>query len=1668
MPRGVQSHAQPERTSSAFSFAASLRSSARSSSRNALGRGGRQQPRPHTGRLARPSTASGDVGLWDVEPELLQAYKEAKAAKQALEEEQQALSPRSPRSPRQPSVDLSFELEVTAPPARLERTPDRERPLADCSRGAREDVHQPVRRPLVSRQAPVHIYSPEPGWAHSRGGGSQPSQPSQPSKQRPSSRGSSRASSREGERPPKQLILEAGKKRVPVFPPKGTVVDPDAAVLPEEELVLEHVYGFSGASGSRSHDMVGLGHSEFVYAAARLVVIQDVRSKRQRFFSGHSRRVTCLAVRGAEDAGNVERLCASGQEGCSRTSPQTYCCVWRVADCSEETRLYIEEGFFDALTWSADGTRLLGLVSAGSKREDRGSSLGLSMASMALTMGRVSSTATREKRVMRCLYIWDYVSPDHPLICTVPLAEHASMNDPCKLLAHYCDPCHCAVYGGSGPLQFIVWPVGGGNEGVEKWTPQLLSSSPATAGRPRVTCAMYLDAPGLAGATGDADRSLVLGTASGEILEWRGNAVLQSMHRAFEPVCSLSRAMQGGLAFATVNGKFFVVNSRFDVIVSFDLRQAFAIHDASHLRCTVLATALLQASTDSKTVIGHFIASTDQHSLWYYSFTSETGSPTKQETVPLLDARCLSLTAGGDIGSLDVNPALVEEAALGSSLGMVRFVRLKANDDTVDHSVYDGWSSVDTRPPFICSQELGGVTSLAFHPSGLVLAIGTEKGRLVLLSTSQPAYAQDSRERDYTAMREAEEVTSTVLSKFRVVSLAWSPRGDRLAASCSDFKVYLLAVTMDSAQAVTHLGRHSQAEAPRIEVQNLTLSRPRSLAGNASVATCLQFSACSRYLMSNSVDRQILFWEAASGRREHSASALCNVEWFSGEGGARSSAGCDQHPWRCILGWPAIGMWSKNRITDQPICEIKVAESAPSSSLCAYGDRLGRIALMRFPAPQQNMPANMYVGHSSAVSALKWRDDGTILTVACSEGLIFQWRVQSGLHPPSALPLPERRAYLPEAKPLPHPPVKTAVCYRDLPRSRDTDSSAAAEGLAHALKRQPATQPSLPIEQANGSNGVHKDADSQVDLLSSPINRKNTQPKADPVALLNAACGEEAEGDVLGLDPLTRTSRSVPHVALPANARDRLSTATPPHRDRSPGEQATVIWAPEAEVQQPQAEQHHRPRSPLRPPWLMTAQAREESPSRGNDQDRSVTRSPPRRPPQAAEVAPSPPLLRESELTGDRQKAPLRQRSTSSDVADPKLKAAVAFSSLPAAPRSAASLSAAGGQVVTSSAGGLKVRVSLLPVSSAGALGSSPPAGVSGTAKYRLRAGARPVDTGGSTTMGSRTQAPGDADDPDESTTLLISDQQPAHRMAAERHESGILNGTRGDHRPPTFGSVEPSAIEHQGRVVVQEEHLAIERSTSVATLCTTVAVPAATITIPVASVPNALETVRSSRSGETPRSVSSFMYPRTTVATTQDLRQGAITPAMCAGVPVSPVPGVVTTTRAAASMSTLAELRPPPGAAVVRSLSASSTTPRVMASPALPVRLQSVGRGHSVSTAAAGSRSVSPTTAAARIVPPPSAVDMRAIAPGELRPMTRVVPPPGVRLMHVVHTNSQPGTPVMPPARAPLLQEPGGAQRRWRSASPGAGESGRRLCMTAFPLQAAALHAQSTTKSFR
>ncbi|XP_068779726.1 echinoderm microtubule-associated protein-like 3 isoform X2 [Struthio camelus] len=227
-----------------------------------------------------------------------------------------------------------------------------------------------------------------------------------------------------------------------------------------------------------------------------------------------------------------------------------------------------------------------------------------------------------------------------------------------------------------------------------------------------------------------------------------------------------------------------------------------------------------------------------------------------------------------------------------------------------------------------------------FHPGGHVLAVGLQTGRWLVLDAET--------RRVLAAGSDGNEQLSVV---------RYSPDGEFLAVGSHDNVIYIYGVG-ESGRKYSRFGR---------------------CAGHSSFITHLDWSKDGRFIMSNSGDYEILYWDVAGG---------CKLLRNRFESRDREWA-----TYTCVLGFHVFGVWPDG------------SDGTDINSLCrshdervvAVADDFCKVHLFQYPCARPKAPSHVYGGHGSHVTNVRFsHDDAHLVSLGGKDTSVFQWRVLGG------------------------------------------------------------------------------------------------------------------------------------------------------------------------------------------------------------------------------------------------------------------------------------------------------------------------------------------------------------------------------------------------------------------------------------------------------------------------------------------------------------------------------------------------------------------------------------------------------------------------------------------------------------------------------------------------
>ncbi|XP_074547718.1 echinoderm microtubule-associated protein-like 1 isoform X9 [Halichoeres trimaculatus] len=245
------------------------------------------------------------------------------------------------------------------------------------------------------------------------------------------------------------------------------------------------------------------------------------------------------------------------------------------------------------------------------------------------------------------------------------------------------------------------------------------------------------------------------------------------------------------------------------------------------------------------------------------------------------------------------------------------------------------WDSVSHQLIWAKSME-DSAQSAGFHPSGAVVAIGTQTGRWLVLDT-------DTKDL----------VTVHTDGNEQLSVMSFGPDGNFLAIGSHDNYIYIYAVA-ENGRKYSRVGKCS---------------------GHSSFITHLDWSVDSQYLVSNSGDYEILYWIPSVCKQVVSVETTRDIEWAT---------------YTCTLSFHVFGLWPDG----SDGTDINAACRSNDKSLLVTGDDFGKVHLFSHPCSQFRAPSHVYGGHSSHVTNVSFlHDDSYLVSTGGKDMSVMQWRI---------------------------------------------------------------------------------------------------------------------------------------------------------------------------------------------------------------------------------------------------------------------------------------------------------------------------------------------------------------------------------------------------------------------------------------------------------------------------------------------------------------------------------------------------------------------------------------------------------------------------------------------------------------------------------------------------
>ena len=308
----------------------------------------------------------------------------------------------------------------------------------------------------------------------------------------------------------------------------------------------------------------------------------------------------------------------------------------------------------------------------------------------------------------------------------------------------------------------------------------------------------------------------------------------------------------------------------------------------------------------------------------------------------------------GEIWGIALHPSDEHKMATCSDDGTLRLWNITPGKG---RSVYArAWPRKEDAKPIAGSTSLntGCVRSVAWHPDGKSLSVGTVAGKVHVYE-----YYEYKGEPRLTCIRELDGRREWISDIKYSPCTPEDPSGGRYLAVGSHDNVVDIYDT----------------KKPNAEYELAGTCK-----GHSSFITHLGWSKDGNTLYTNSGDYELLFWYAPKGVRIVNGVDVKDVAWADTTG---------------VLGFETTGVWHKGSDgTDVNSADVTVVhgDHGHEERVLATGDDRGVVSLFRAPA-LGGKPIT-YGGHSSHVTTVRFSKDGTKL-FSCGGGdaTVLQWEV---------------------------------------------------------------------------------------------------------------------------------------------------------------------------------------------------------------------------------------------------------------------------------------------------------------------------------------------------------------------------------------------------------------------------------------------------------------------------------------------------------------------------------------------------------------------------------------------------------------------------------------------------------------------------------------------------
>ncbi|XP_077311978.1 echinoderm microtubule-associated protein-like 3 isoform X2 [Lithobates pipiens] len=266
-----------------------------------------------------------------------------------------------------------------------------------------------------------------------------------------------------------------------------------------------------------------------------------------------------------------------------------------------------------------------------------------------------------------------------------------------------------------------------------------------------------------------------------------------------------------------------------------------------------------------------------------------------------------------------------------------------------------------------------------FHPNGREACVGLSTGKWLVVDTHSHSILS---------------VHSDGNEQLSVVR--YSPDGSYLAIGSHDNVIYIYSTghkdrkgdySRDS--SLEEKDSQEEGESPKGEGDNNVSDRVQryirygKCMGHSSFITHLDWSKDGKYIMSNSGDYEILYWDIAGG---------CKLLRNRFESRDR-----EWETYTCVLGYHVFGVWPEG----SDGTDINALARSCDMTMISVADDFCKVHLFRYPCNKPKAPSHVYSGHGSHVTNVRFaHNDSYLISLGGKDASIFQWRVVRGANLP--------------------------------------------------------------------------------------------------------------------------------------------------------------------------------------------------------------------------------------------------------------------------------------------------------------------------------------------------------------------------------------------------------------------------------------------------------------------------------------------------------------------------------------------------------------------------------------------------------------------------------------------------------------------------------------------